>query len=991
MAIELDDTKWLDERFGARFRNFQNLMQRRVRDVLLVSSLYDLYLFEEDGRLYELLQAQNVGSALTRIPEITRTSNGSEALARMASSQGFDLIITTLHIEDMSVLEFVQKARERHLNVPVVLLAFDNRELQEFIARHDLSIFDGVYVWQGDIRLILSIISQVEDRLNVAHDTASVGVQSIILVEDSVSYYSTFLPLIYQEILNQSYRLIQEGINLSHKFLRLRARPKILLCRSYEEAWEAFSAYEEEVLGIISDIDFPRNGSEDGLAGIQFATMVRERHRDIAILLQSTSEAHRPEAEALGVGFLLKGSPTLLRDLRRYMIEYFSFGEFVFRMPNGDEVGRANDLRTLERVLRTCPEESLTYHAERNHFSNWLKARTEFDLAHSLRPRQVSDYASVEDLRQDLITAMRDYRHERQRGSVTYFSKETYMPSSSFARIGGGSLGGKARGLGFILMLLSDHNIRRRYEGLKVFVPPGVALGTDIYDQFVDENGLRNFALQSADDGQILRRFLDATAFPEGALRDLEDFLDLVRDPLAVRSSSLLEDSQYFPFAGIYDTFMIPNSDPDPAVRLRELITAIKTVYASTYFGKSKEYMRHTSYRLEEEKMGVIVQRLVGARHAHRYYPDFSGVARSHNFYPISPQKASDGIASVALGLGKTIVDGGMVFRFCPKYPEHAFAYGALGEMLRHRQSSFFALDMGVSHQEEPDSFVRPFTLEDAEGDNVLKWVGSTYSHENDRLTDGLARDGIRLVTFGPVLRGKQFPLASIIDVLLRLGTRGMGTPVEIEFAVTMSTPEGQPREFAVLQMRPLVVSTEGDYPEVNDDHSGRVFARSTRVLGNGVIDEIHDIVFVDPGTFDRSKTRDVAKEVERLNARLVQESRPYLLIGMGRWGSLDPWLGIPVRWEQIAGVRTIVEAAMPDVDVTPSEGSHFFHNITSFQVGYFTVQDREDNHVDWEWLRQQPIHHRSGQVGLVRFDRPLRILMNGKNNRGVILKPAAD
>ncbi len=991
MPIELDDTTWLDERFGARFRNFQNLMHRRVRDVLLVSSLYDLYLFEEDGRLYELLQAQNIGSTLTRIPELTRTSSGAEALARMTTSQSYDLVITTLHVEDMSVIEFLEKVRERHVQTPVVLLAFDNRELQDFIARHDLSIFDGVYVWQGDIRLILSIISQVEDKLNVAHDTESVGVQSIILVEDSVSYYSTFLPLIYQEILNQSYRLIQEGINLPHKFLRLRARPKILLCRNYEEAWNAYATYEEEVLGIISDIDFPRNGIEDPLAGIRFAEAVRERHTDISILLQSTSEEHRRKAGELGVGFLLKGSPTLLRDLRQYMVEYFSFGEFVFRMPDGTEVGRANDLRTLERVLRTCPEESLTFHAERNHFSNWLKARTEFDLAHSLRPRQVSDYASVEDLRQDLIAAMRTYRHERQRGSVTYFSRETYMPSSSFARIGGGSLGGKARGLGFILMLLSDHNIRKRYEGLKVFVPPGVAIGTDVYDQFVDENGLRTFALRSTDDDEILRRFLEAPFFPEGALRDLEDFLDLVRDPLAVRSSSLLEDSQYFPFAGIYDTFMIPNRDPDPVVRLAELLTAIKTVYASTFFQKSKDYMRHTSYRLEEEKMGVVIQRLVGAKHGSRYYPDFSGVARSHNFYPISPQRASDGIASVALGLGKTIVEGGMVFRFCPRYPEHAFAYGSLNEMLRHRQSTFFALDMSVSHQDEPDRFVRPFVLEDAESDGVLKWVGSTYSHENDRITDGLARDGVRLVTFGPVLRGKLFPLASIIDVLLRLGTRGMGTPVEIEFAVTMSMPEEQPREFAVLQMRPLVVSSDSDYPELGDDHAEAIVARSTRVLGNGIIDEIHDIVFVDPEAFDRSKMREVAKEVERMNGLLVGESRPYMLVGMGRWGSLDPWLGIPVRWEQIAGVRTIVEAAMPDVDVTPSEGSHFFHNITSFQVGYFTVQEKEENHIDWTWLCQQSDHQRSEHVRHVRFDRPLRVLMNGKENKGVILKPDTD
>ncbi|HET6272593.1 MAG TPA: PEP/pyruvate-binding domain-containing protein [Bacteroidota bacterium] len=986
------DPFWVEHGYGTRFQGFQNLMRLRVRDVLLVSSLYDLYLFEEDGRLYELIRNEYQGLHLSHSPELTRVSSGKEAIALAGEEKRFDLIITTLHIEDMNALKFARMVREAGLDVPIVLLAYDNRELKELLTHHDTSVFDKIFIWQGDYRLIIAIIKHIEDKLNVDHDTRIVGVQSIILIEDNVRYYSSFLPMIYSEILKQSQRLILEGINLSHRYLRMRARPKILLCSTYEEAWDYFQKYEEYILGVISDIDFARGGQPDPRAGIEFSKNVKARHPDIAILLQSTTSEYEGQARMLGATFLLKDSPTLLNDLRQFMIHFFSFGDFVFRTADGTEVGRASDLKSLEYELQFVPDESIRFHGERNHFSNWLKARTEFWLAHKLRPRKVSDYPSTAALREDLISTLREYRRLRQRGIITEFSKETFIPSSSFARIGGGSLGGKARGLGFVNILINNYNVRDRFEDVQIEVPPAVVLGTDIFDQFVDENELRSFALSSTDDAEITRRFLDAKKFPENVLGELAAFLDLIKDPLAVRSSSLLEDSQYHPFAGVYETYMIPNNNQNPFVRLSELVTSIKRVYASTFYQSAKDYIKVTSYRLEEEKMAVIIQKMVGAPHENRFYPDFSGVAKSYNFYPIEPQQSFDGIVSAALGLGKTIVDGGLTVRFCPKYPNHLLQFYSTEETLNNNQSEFFALQLDGKVDEEAttqDTLVKKYGLNVAERDGTLALVGSTYSPENDIVRDGIARSGTRLVTFAPILRTKIFPLPQILELLLDMGTWGMGTPVEIEFAVSMSPLPGKPREFGLLQMRPLVLSREMEELNLDDIDPAQVICTSHQVLGNGVSNDLRDIVIVDIHSFERSKTQDIAKEVSRFNETLVSQNRPYLLIGLGRWGTLDPWLGIPIKWDQISGARTIVESGFKDIDVTPSQGSHFFQNITSFMVGYFTINSRvKEGFVDWEWLlNREPIEAKVYTRHL-QFEHPLVVKINGHQHRGVILKP---
>jgi hypothetical protein len=774
----------------------------------------------------------------------------------------------------------------------------------------------------------------------------------------------------------------------------MRARPKILLCSTFEEASSYFEQYKEYMLGVISDIDFPRGGVQDPRAGIEFAKVIK-KESDIPILLLSNAPENETLAEEVGASFLIKNSPLLLNELRQFMIKYFSFGDFIFRTPEGLEVGRAQDLKSLEEQIRTVPAESLKYHGKRNDFSNWLKTRTEFWLAHHLRPRRVEDYPSIEDLRLDLIQSLKAYRSIRQRGIITDFIKESFDPDTSVARIGGGSLGGKARGLGFVNTLINDYNVRNRFEGLTISVPAAVVIGTDVFDEFLEENNLRDFAFVCEDDHEITKRFLETPRFPEEILGELAAFLDIVRTPLAVRSSSLLEDSQYHPFAGVYETYMIPNEHPNPLIRLNDLLNSIKRVYASTFYRSAKEYIKVTSYRLEEEKMAVIVQKLVGKVHTDRFYPDISGVAKSFNFYPLPGQKAAEGTVSVALGLGKTVVDGGNTVRFCPKYPEDIIQFYSVKETLNTTQHDFFALKLNANSDfgyETHDMLVEKFPLDVSENDGTLHYVGSTYSPESDSIVEGLSRSGVRVVTFAPILKGKMFALPAILELLLDMGTWGMGTPVEIEFAVTVTPQNGGGREFGLLQMRPLVVHREPEQLKIEVREDSMLICRSNQVLGNGIIDDIHDIVVVDYNKFDRAKSREVAREVSQLNIELLAMHRPYLLVGVGRWGTLDPWLGIPVTWEQIAGARVIIEAGMKDMMVTPSQGSHFFQNITSFMVGYFTVNPHlDEGYLDWDWLlKQEPITAMDYTKHL-EFKKPLVVQINGHQSKGIILKPEVD
>jgi CheY-like chemotaxis protein len=976
--------------FG-RFRGFQDLAQHRIENILLVSSLYDSFILAEDGQLGELILGEFLDLSFRHSPGITRVSSGTEALALASETGRFNLIITSMHVGDMDALALARGVKAAGLNIPVVLLAYDTRELTAFLARHDASDLERVYLWQGDVTILLAIVKEIEDRLNVARDTALMGVQVVIVIEDNVRYYSSFLPVMYTELMHHSQQLAPEGVNLSHRLMRIQARPKILLCRTFEEAWATFSAYRENVLGVISDIEFPMDGRVAADAGVAFATRVRDSHPDVPVALQSSVPANRELAESVGAAFLLKESPVLLQELRRFMIESFGFGDFVFRLPDGTEVGRAHDLRGLEELLETVPAESLAYHSERNHFSKWLKARTEFAIAHYMRPRKVSHFANYEALRRDLIRATRAYREQRARSTVVDFSRETFDTRSLFTRIGGGSLGGKARGLAFVNLLLDEYDVRHRFPEVEIAVPPSVVVATDVFDRFLDDNDLRGFAIECEDDKEIERRFLRAP-LPDDTVSDLEVFLELIRYPLAVRSSSLLEDSQYQPFAGIYATCMLPNDAPALPVRLAQLQTAIKRIYASTFSQHAKRYLSATPYRLEEEKMAVILQQLIGSRHDSLFYPTFAGVARSHNFYPVAPMAAADGVAAVALGLGVTVVDGDPCLRFCPRYPQHLLQFSSAKIALKNSQREFCALQMGDASDARPaGAGVVRCGLDVAERHGTLACVASTYSRENDAIYDGLSRPGVRLVSFAPVLKYDLFPLAEILTTLMTIGEKGTSAPVEVEFAVDLPSAPGQPASFGFLQLRPLALSRESAELSITDDDLAGAVCHSRSVLGNGRLDSLRHLVVVDYHRFERERSSDVAQDVARFNRLMLSRGLPYVLIGVGRWGSSEPFLGIPVTWDQIAGARVIVEAGFRDFTVTPSQGTHFFQNLTSSNVGYFTVNpDAGEGFVDWEWLASHPAAEEASCVRLLEMDRPLVIKMNGRTNAGVILKPSA-
>ncbi len=986
----------LDDVFGSRIKKFQRLMRYKIREILLVSSIYDNYLFEEDGRLYELIREEYQALNLSFAPELIHVTSGEEALEMLSGTHNYDLIITTLHIEDMHVIKFAKMVRQSGINLPIILLAYDNRERKELTTNYDTSIFERIFIWSGDYRLLIAIVKYVEDRVNVENDTKNIGVQSIIVVEDNIKFYSSYLPIIFSEVFQQSQRLVREGINLTHKFLRMRARPKILLCTTYEEAWDYYEKYQEYVLGLILDVNFKHHGVKDPEAGIKFARTVRSQHDDIPILLQSSDASFREKAYQIGASFMHKNSPRLLQELREFMLQNFGFGDFVFVNNDGHEVFRAANLSQLEEALIKIPDESLVYHASRNHFSKWLKARTEFYLSLKLRPTKVSDFGSVQGLRERLLTSLQEYRKIQQSGIILDFRKDLFDPKNSFARIGGGSIGGKARGLGFINTLIINYSLKNKFEDVEISVPSAIVIGTEVFDKFISANALEQLSFTDVDDLEITRKFVDSQNYPEDIIAKLRDFLEITHCPLAVRSSSLLEDSQFLPFAGVYETYMIPNSNPDLEIRLDELLQSIKSVYASTFHKKAKDYIKSTSYGLEQEKMAVIIQRLVGTERERRFYPDFAGVAKSYNFYPIAPQKTTDGIALVALGLGKTVVEGGNSIRFCPKYPKHMLQFFSAKETLKNAQQKFYALDLNGKLDHHPDSIedplVKSFDLSDSEKDGTLNSVGSTYSAENDGIYDGVSRNGIRVVTFAPILKHKIFPLPEILDLLLDFGSWGMGTPVEIEFAVNLSVPEGERKEFAMLQMRPMVLSRESEELMIGEVKAEDLICQSKQVLGNGAVNGIYDVVIVDPQKFDRGKSKDAAMEVSKINSKLIAERKPYLLFGVGRWGSMDPWLGIPITWDQISGASVIVEAGFKDFSITPSQGSHFFQNLTSFRVGYFTVNsiDKGD-FIDWDWLSNQPAIEELNYTRHLRFDKPINVKMNGHENRGIILKPGVE
>src|SRR5579872_5391953 len=788
---------------GARLEGFDNLMPFKVQNILLVSSLYDSFILREDGRLNELLIDESLELNLQQIPGITHVSSCAEALELARSQPRFNLIVTYLTVADMTAAELAREVKRSDLDIPVVVLAYDYRAIKNFISRNPVTDIERIFLWQGNARILIAIVKYIEDKRNVLHDTRAMGVPVLLVVEDNIRYYSSFLPVIYTEMIKQSRRVIQEGINVAYKLVRMQARPKILLSSNFEDALYLVQKYHDYLIGLVSDVGFPWDGKLRPDAGFELARCMNALVPDVPVVLQTSRTEFRPRALAAGYSFLRKRSPTLLKDLRRILTEQFGFGDFVFRSPDFTEVARAKDMNELEEQLQTVPAESLTYHAQRNHFSHWLMARTEFALAAKLRPRKVSDFTGPEHLRSDLIQSINEYRREQSELLIGDFNAETFKPSEShFLRIGAGSLGGKARGLAFVRHLLRKNRIVKRFSGIRIAVPPALVLATDAFDQFMAENNLLDFALHCEDDAEILQKFL-AAPLSEQLQLDLKAFLDQVDYPLAVRSSSLLEDSQYQPFTGVYETFMLGNQSADDSCRLEELIGAVRRVYASTFSQHAKAYVRATPYRLEEEKMAVIVQQLVGTAHGQRFYPDFSGVVRSHNFYPVAPMTFSDGIAAVALGLGRAVVDGGKCLTFCPRYPQNLLQFSSVDDILANTQTEFWALSLNGAPEALPGHLHESrFDLNAAEADGTLPPVASTYSDDNEAIYDGMSRPGVRIVSFAPMLKHNVFPLSSILEMLVKAGEQALGIPVEIEFAVRLARQPGEPAEFGFLQDR---------------------------------------------------------------------------------------------------------------------------------------------------------------------------------------------
>ncbi len=981
-----------------RFEGFENLMPFKVQNILLVSSLYDSFILREDGRLNELLIDESLELNLRQIPGITHVSSCAEALELARSQPQFNLIVTNLAVGDMDAAQLAREVRRAGLDVPVLVLAYDYREIKNFVARNPVTLIERIFLWQGNARILIAMVKYIEDKRNVLHDTRAIGVPVLLVVEDNIRYYSSFLPVIYTELIKQSKRVIQEGINVAHKLVRMQARPRILLSSNFEDAASLVQEYRDYLFGLVSDVEFPMEGKLSPEAGFELARLVKSLVPDAPVVLQTSRTEFRPRAHAEGFSFLRKRSPTLLKDLRRILTEQFGFGDFVFRLPDATEVARAKDMNELEECLQTVPEESVVFHSQSNHFSHWLMARTEFALAAKLRPRKVSDFASPEHLRRDLIESINQYRREQSEVLIGDFRADTFKPSeSNFLRIGSGSLGGKARGLAFVRHLLRKSRLTRRFPGVRISVPPAVVLATDVFDQFLAENNLLDFALQCEDDAEIHRKFL-AAPLSAALSEDLESFLAEVNHPLAVRSSSLLEDSQYQPFTGVYETFMLGNQQADPEARLTALSEAIRRVYASMFSRHAKAYVRATPYRLEEEKMAVILQQVVGTQHSQRFYPDFSGVVRSHNSYPVSPMTFEDGIAAVALGLGRAVVDGGKCLTFCPRYPQNLVQFSSVEDILANSQSEFWALELDGSADGRPGHWhEKRFGLDAAQDDGTLRALASTYSRDNHAIYDGTSRSGPRIVTFAPMLKHGTFPLAEILDVLVRAGEDALGNPVEIEFAVRLpqqadpvaSEAPSQVAEFGFLQIRPLTLARDYEDLTLDDVQPERLICQSGKVLGNGRIENLHDVVVVDSQRFERSRSQEVAEAVAHFNHRLNAENRPYLLIGVGRWGSTEPWLGIPVEWDEISGARVIVEAGFRDLRVTPSQGSHFFQNLTAFQIGYFTVNpDAGEGSIDWQWLTEQPAVEEQGCVRHLQFAEPIRVVMNSRTSQGLIFKP---
>jgi len=848
-------------------------------------------------------------------------------------------------------------------------------------------MLDGIFLWNGDPKLFVTIIKLFEDKINMDNDT-EVGVQCVMLIEDSIRFYSIYLPFLYSQIVKQTQLSMAEGLNFSQKVLRMRARPKILLANNYQQARNIYNKYKKNILGVISDIQFPNNEKQDITAGIKLSKELKKDNPDLPILMQSSNKKWEPIVQEAGLGFVNKHSHDLLIEVEKFISEYFGFGDFVFRMPDGTKIANARNLHAMIKVLKTIPTQSLIYHAKNNHFSNWLMARTEFETAYQIRPVKISQFKNPKLLRKFLIELLHQSIHKRQLGSIAEFDKQTFELSAPFTKMGSDSIGGKGRGLAFVNYLLDKRIILNKFKNVRIKVPLTIAISTDIFDFFIEENKFRKL-VKTEDNNNLLAEELVKGKLPDFVRRNIKHIAKTIQGPIAVRSSSLLEDSRTQPFAGIYKTFMLKNNNPDPKKRAEQIFKAVKYVYASTYTKEARSYLEHTTHISEEEKMAVVIQEVVGTNYDNkRFYPTFSGLAQSYNYYPIPPMKADEGIVYLAMGLGKTIMDGYKSLKLSPEHPQNLFQFANIREYLNNSQTEFMAIDLSEKDCEltfEQDSNIHKYDLETAETDGSLKDLASTYSYENDTIYDGIGRQGSRVLTFAPILKYNSFPLVEIIKYLLETFKKMLGSHMEMEFAVDLNPDEDGNIQFNILQVRPMLSRFSHQKVDLEIKENQTKIAKSAKTLGNGNIKDVKDIIFVKPETFSTYKTRDIQYEIEKINQKLVLEKRPSIIIGPGRWGSSDPLLGIPVKWNQISSAKVILENTVEQLKVEPSYGTHFYHNVSSLGIGYFMVDNNEEkSFLNYDWINQQNGEDFKYLKHIV-LEKPLEIKIDGTNGKGVI------
>lgn len=967
-------------------------MLNKVEHILLVSTSYEAWIMEEDCRLSEQIINEYRGLNLSQPPRLNWVSSSSEALERIESSD-FDLVITISRTVDLEAYRIGGEIKRKKPNMPVVLLTHQEALPETCTQFYGMSAgIDRIFFWSGDAGILLAIIKCVEDQLNVHNDTRRAGIRVILFVEDSPFYLSSLLPILYKELVTETQAVIEDGLNEEHRLLSMRARPKILLANSYESAIDLYEQFKPYVLGVISDVRFPCKGAMAPDAGLKLLNHIKQDRFDIPLLLAS-SEPHnaQPAAEIPAV-FIDKNSPVLHEKIASFLMEYLGFGDFIFKMPNGREIAKATDLYSLEQQLGKIPDASFVFHCQRNDFSRWLFSLAEVELASQIRPLRDNNFDSVKNHRRHLIQMIKEQRRHRLKGVIVDFDPDKFDPDTDFLKIGKGSLGGKARGQAFMSSVLHrSPTLMQSFDNVDIFVPQTLVITTEGFDVFIGMNQLEAMVKEDLPDEVVAQRFM-AADFPETPKSQLASYLGSTRYPLAVRSSSLLEDAQFKPYAGLYKTFILANDHDDIACRLGQLINAIKIVYASTYFEAPRAFSTRVGNRVENEKMAVIIQQVVGSRYGNFYYPAVSGVAQSQNYYPFSKMKPEDGIVNMALGLGKAVMEGERNLRFSPQFPEILPQRSTVKDVLENSQRHFYALKMGettciLGINDAITLLKREIT--DATGDHPVKLLSSTYDPAENRIRDAHSSSGYPVITFASMLKYKIFPIPEIITALLELGREELGCPVEMEFAIDFSTDPKANARFAVLQLRPMSAREEMLDVEISDRDRDQAFCISHLALGNTINCEMADIVYVKPESFDPARTTEIAKQIAEINSSLVQAGRKYILIGPGRWGSADHWLGIPVSWANICGVGAIVETVHPLIHAEPSHGSHFFHNITALGINYFNVNDIKGDHMDWQWLVSlSKVNEKANIVHAVN-PRSFTLKVDGRKGIGVIIDPS--